>query len=696
MSHSVSYTKDGNIGFVTVNNPPVNALSHHVRQGLSESFIEANADDTVATILICDGRTFIAGADISEFGKPMQPPNFLDTLTLMEKMSKPVIAAIHGTALGGGLETALCCHYRVAVPSARVGLPEVHLGLLPGAGGTQRLPRLIGAQAAVDAIANGVQIKAPAAHAAGIVDELVEEGNLLEGAKAFAKKVVEQGAPLRKVRDLDDKVTGVDPAIFAKARAHFTKTRRGFTAPMSCIACVEAACTLTFEKGMARERELFQELHDSVQSAAQRHIFFSERAASKVDDMPKDVNVLGIKSVGVIGAGTMGGGIAMNFVNVGIPVTLLETKQEFLDKGLRVVRGNYERTAKKGRLTDAQVEERMGLIIPTLDYADLGNVDMIIEAVFENMPIKKEVFAKLDEVAKPGCILASNTSTLDVDEIAAVTKRPEAVIGTHFFSPANVMQLLEIVRGEKTSFETLATTLAVTKAIRKIGVVVGVCDGFVGNRMIHRYLGQSQYLLEEGCLPHEVDAPMYDLGFAMGPLTMSDLAGLDVGWRIRQGKGLPASLPAGERYCELGDRICELGRFGQKTGGGFYNYEPGNRNAQRAPDMEKLIVDYSDEKFIERRNIDSDEVLERLMYSLINEGAWILEEGIAQRASDIDVIYVYGYGVPAYLGGPMFYADQIGLDKVYKKICKFAEQDPASWKPAPLLKKLAEQGGTFN
>ena len=696
MSHSVSYTKDGDIGIITVNNPPVNALSQHVREGLSECFIAANSDETVATILICDGRTFIAGADITEFGKPMEPPNFLETLLTMENMSKPVVAAIHGTALGGGLETALCCHYRVAVPSARVGLPEVHLGLLPGAGGTQRLPRLIGAQAAVDAIANGVQINAKAAHAAGVIDELVEEGKLLEGAKAFARKIVADGSPLKKVRDMNEKVTGVDPAIFEKARATATKTRRGFQAPLSCIACVEAACSLPFEEGMARERELFQELHDGVQSAAQRHIFFSERAASKVDDMPKDVKLLDVKTVGVIGAGTMGGGIAMNFANVGIPVVLLETKQEFLDKGLAVVRGNYERTAKKGRLTTEQVEQRMGLITPTLNYADLGSVDMIIEAVFENMPIKKAVFAKLDEIAKPGCILATNTSTLDVDEIAAVTKRPESVIGTHFFSPANVMKLLEIVRGAKTSFEVLATTLAVTKAIKKVGVVVGVCDGFVGNRMIHQYLSQSQYLLEEGCLPDAVDAPVYDLGFAMGPLTMSDLAGLDVGWRIRQGKGLPESLPAGQRYCDIGDRICEQGRFGQKTGGGFYNYDPTTRSKNTAPEIEKLIVDYSKEKGIERRDIGSDEVLERLMYSLINEGAWILEEGIAQRASDIDVIYVYGYGVPAYLGGPMFYADQVGLDKVYKRVCEFAKQDPASWKPAPLLKKLAEQGATFN
>ncbi len=696
MSHSVSYVKDGDVGVVTVNNPPVNALSQHVREGLAAAFAEARVDDTIATVLICDGRTFIAGADISEFGKPMAGPSFLETLAAMEDMPKPVVAAIHGTALGGGLETALCCHYRVALTSARVGLPEVHLGLLPGAGGTQRLPRLIGPQAALDAIANGSQIPAPLAHAQGVIDELVEEGHLREGALAFARKIVASGAPLKKVRDLNDKVTGVDPAIFEQARTTARKTKRGFQAPLNCIASVEAACTLPFEAGMVRERELFRELLEGTQSAAQRHIFFAERAAAKVDDMPAEIKPLAIRSVGVIGAGTMGGGIAMNFANVGIPVVLLEMQQPALDKGLAVVRSNYERTAKRGGLTMTQVEQRMGLIKPTLAYADLAQVDLVIEAAYENMAVKKEIFAKLDEVTKPAAILATNTSTLDVDEIAAVTKRPEKVIGTHFFSPANVMKLLEIVRGAKTSFETLATTLAVCKAINKVGVVVGVCDGFVGNRMIHRYGAQAQYMLEEGALPHEVDDPIYALGFAMGPLTMSDLAGLDVGWRIRQGKGLPASLPAGERYCEISDKICEMERYGQKTGAGFYRYDPTTRERQRDPIIEQLIVEHSRAKGITRRGIAPAEVVERLMFALINEGAWILEEGIAQRASDIDVIYVYGYGVPSYLGGPMFYADLIGLDKVYARVCEFARQDPASWHPAPLLKRLAESGGRFN
>ena len=696
MSHSVTYTKDGDIGIITINNPPVNALSQHVREGLLESFTQANNDDTIATILICDGRTFIAGADITEFGKPLQPPDFLETMEIIESLSKPAVAAIHGTALGGGLETALCCHYRVAVPSARVGLPEVPIGLLPGGGGTQRLPRLIGPEAALAAITSGTPMKADQAYAIGVIDQIADEGNLLEGAKAYARKLVAEGAKLNKVRDLNDKVTGVDLAIFEAAREQANKTRRGFEAPQRCIDCIEAACTLPFDEGLAKEQEFFRQVLTSNQSASQLHIFFAERAAAKVNDMPKRTKTLGIKKVGIIGAGTMGGGIAMNFVNAGIPVTILETSQEFLDKGLAVVRGNYERSAKRGRFTAEQVEQRMGVITSTLDYAGLGDVDLIVEAVFENMAVKKEVFAKLDTVTKPECILATNTSTLDVDEIASVTKRPDKVIGTHFFSPANVMRLLEIVRGAKTSFETLATTQAVAKAILKVGVVVGVCDGFVGNRMLHQYGSQAQYLLEEGCLPQDVDRAVYELGLAMGPMAMGDLAGLDVGWRIRQGKGLPDSLPEGARYNAIADRICELGRYGQKTGAGYYRYETGDRTPYPDPAIEELIINYSKEKGIERRTISREEIVERLMYALIDEGAKILEEGIAQRASDIDVIYVYGYGFPAYLGGPMFYADTVGLKKVYEGVCRLAKQDPASWKPAPLLKKLAEEGGTFH
>ncbi len=696
MTQSVSYTKDGDIGIITVNNPPVNALSQHVRRGLLDSFRQAGSDDTVATVLICEGRTFIAGADITEFGKPLQPPSFLGTMEMIENLPKPAVAAIHGTALGGGLETALCCHYRIAVPSARVGLPEVTLGLLPGGGGTQRLPRLIGPEAALQVITSGAPMTASQARAAGVIDHIVDGGELLKGARAFARRLVAEGAALRKVRDLNDRVTGVDPAIFDAARQRARVERRGFEAPQRCIDCVEAACRLPFDEGLAKEQELFRQVLTSEQSAAQRHIFFAERAAAKVTDMPKDTKPLAIQKVAVIGAGTMGGGIAMNFANAGIPVTMLETGREFLDKGLAVVRANYDRSAKRGRFTSEQVEQRMGLITPTLGYADIADVDLVVEAVFENMAVKKDVFARLDAATKPACILATNTSTLDVNEIASATARPDKVLGTHFFSPANVMRLLEIVRGQKTSFETLATAQAMARTIGKVGVVVGVCDGFVGNRMLHSYAGQAQFLLEEGCLPQDVDGAVYDLGLAMGPLAMGDLAGLDVGWRIRREQGVPESLPEGARYCAIPDLLYEQGRFGQKTGAGYYRYHEGDRTPHPDPEIEQLIVNYSRDKGIQRRPVSREEIIERTMYALVNEGARILEEGIAQRASDIDTIYVYGYGFPAYLGGPMFYADRIGLDTVYKRVCELAEQDPASWQPAPLLGRLAEAGRTFN
>ena len=696
MSQSVSYTIDGDIGVITVNNPPVNALSQHVRQGLHECFTAADTDATVATILICDGRTFIAGADITEFGKPMKPPHFSVTLKAMEDLSKPVIAAIHGTALGGGLETALCCHYRVAVPSAKVGLPEVHLGLLPGAGGTQRLPRLIGAQAAADAIANGGHINAPAAHAAGVIDALVDEGDLLEGAKAFARKVISEGAQLRKVRDMNDKVTGVDPAIFEAARATARKTRRGFLAPINCIASVEAACTLPFDEGLQREQELFQELHDSVQSAAQQHIFFSERAASKVNDMPKDVGLYDIKHVGVIGAGTMGGGIAMNFANVGIPVTLLEVKQEYLDKGLQVVRDNYERTAKKGRISAAEVEERMGLITPTLDYSDVAEVDMVIEAVYENMDLKKEVFGKLDEVAKPECILATNTSTLDVDAIAAVTKRPEMVIGTHFFSPANIMRLLEVVRGERTAKDVVATTMSLGKRIGKVPALSGVGYGFIGNRMLEDYVRESQMLLLEGATPAQVVGVLEKWGMAMGPCAVMDLAGQDVSFLTRdQNRHL---LPDDPRYCVPGDLMNALGRFGQKTRRGFYQY-PDGRTRKNDPEAVTLIKKAAMGLGVRQRNdISDEEIFSRCIHALVNRGAQLLDDGIALRASDIDVIWSAGYGFPAYRGGPMFFGSTIGLSApvdAFKDHEKNLSNDFGYWTPAPLLVKLASENKTF-
>ena len=695
-STPVAYAIEGDIGIVTVDHPPVNALSQSVRSGLVETFESAASDATKATILICKGRTFIAGADITEFDRPPQEPSFQGMMAVIESHPKPVVAAIHGTALGGGLETAMSCHYRVAVPSTRVGLPEVLLGILPGAGGTQRLPRLVGPEAALEAITSGRQIGADEALANGIIDRLVDEDALLAGAMKYAREVIEAGSKLRKVRDLTDKISDVDPALFDQARARLKKTKRGFEAPQACIACVEAACTQAFDDGLALERELIGGLMAGNQSRAQRHIFFAERAAQKVDDMPRDVTTHDMRSVAIIGAGTMGGGIAMNFANVGIPVTVIDTSDEYLERGLNTIRQNYERSAAKGKLSGAEVEQRMALISPALEIDRVRDADLVIEAVFENMALKKEIFAKLDKLAKDGCILATNTSTLDVDEIAAVTRRPEWVIGMHFFSPANVMRLLEIVRGRASSFENLASVQKLAKRIHKVGVVVGVCDGFVGNRMLHKYVAEAQYLLEEGCLPHEVDAAVYDLGLAMGPFAMGDLTGLDVGWRIRQERGWPDSLPPDARYCAIGDRVCELGRFGQKTGAGYYRYEAGDRTPHRDPVIEQLITGYSAEKGISRRNIAAEEIVERLIYALVNEGAYILEEGIAQRASDVDLIYVNGYGFPAYLGGPMFYADTVGLDRVYRRVCEFAEQDPASWTPSPLLASLAGAGKTFN
>ncbi|MCH7911200.1 MAG: enoyl-CoA hydratase/isomerase family protein, partial [Candidatus Hydrogenedentes bacterium] len=574
MSDVVSFSKQGSVGIVTIDSPPVNALSLAVRKGMVDGFTKAIDDaDVKAIVLICAGRTFIAGADITEFGKPPQDPWLPEVLNQMENSPKPILAAVHGTALGGGLEVALTCHYRCGVASAKFGLPEVLLGLLPGAGGTQRLPRIVGAEKALDMITSGTPIGAKEAAELGLIEEVIE-GDLLEGAVALAEKIIAEERPLNKVRDLNDKVTGVDAALFDKFRSKLAQRKRNFIAPQRCVDAVEAACTLPFDEGIKKEGQLFMELMTSDQSKAQRHIFFAERQAAKIPDVPKDTPVAKIERVGILGAGTMGGGIAMNFVNAGIPVTILETKQEFLDKGLEIIKGNYARTVSKGRLSEEDMEKRMALITMTLKYEDFADVDMVIEAVFEEMDIKKEVFAKLNDVCKPEAILATNTSTLDVDEIASATDRPEKVVGTHFFSPANVMKLLEVVRGAKTSKETLATTMAVTKAIRKVGVVVGVCDGFVGNRMIHGYGREATFLLEEGALPHQVDKAIYDFGMAMGPIAMGDMAGLDVGWRIRKRQGRPE----GKRYSAIADKICEMGRYGQKTGSGYYQYEKGNRN----------------------------------------------------------------------------------------------------------------------
>ncbi len=699
MGDVVTLSKDGDVAIITVDSPPVNALSLAVRQGLYDCFQKAGADASArAVVLMCAGRTFIAGADITEFGKPPQEPWLHVVLDQIEGCPKPVVAAIHGTALGGGLEVALACHYRVAVASAKCGLPEVLLGLLPGAGGTQRLPRIAGVEKALEMITSGRHISAAEAKSCGLVDAIVD-GDIKAGAIGFAEKMVAVKAPLRKVRDMDEKVQGVDSAVFVAARKELNKSKRGFIAPQRCVDAVEAACTLPFDEGMKKERELFGELITSDQSTAQRHIFFAERAATKIDDMPKDVATMDVKLGAVLGAGTMGGGIAMNFANAGVSTTIFEVNQEALDRGMDIIRKNYASTVQKGRMTQAEMDKRMALIKPTLSYDDFKDADFIIEAVFEEMDIKKDVFKKLDAVAKPGAVLATNTSTLDVNEIASVTKRPEAVIGTHFFSPANVMKLLEVVRGTKTSFEALAATMALAKRMSKVPVVVGVCDGFVGNRMVHKYASEAGFLLEEGALPQQVDAALYKWGMAMGPMAMGDLAGLDVSWRIRKRHGKPA----GKRYGgTVADRICEMGRYGQKTGAGYYKYAPGDRTPQPDPEIEKIIVETSKELGIERRKISDEEIIERTIYALVNEGAKILEEGIAQRASDIDVIYIYGYGFPVFRGGPMCYADTVGLKKVYDRVRVFNDEarkqypDDDRWEPAPLLKKLADSGGKFN
>jgi 3-hydroxyacyl-CoA dehydrogenase len=688
ITQSVDLDRRGRVAVVTVNNPPVNALSQHVRQGLHDGLKKALEDAAAnAVVIVCAGRTFIAGADITEFGKPPVPPSLHTVLDLIESSPKPVIAAIHGTALGGGLEVTLACHYRVATKDARFGLPEVKLGLLPGAGGTQRLPRVVGVDKALSMMVSGDPIRADEALKHGLVDAIVD-GDLTAAGVAFAETALNERRPLRKIRDLDDKLAAVRnrPEVFAEFRKSVARQTRGLRAPENIVKAVEAAVSLPFDQGITRERELFAELLSSPESKAQRYFFFAEREAAKIPDVPPDTAPREIRKAAVIGAGTMGGGIAMNFVNVGIPVTVVEVKQDALDRGLAVVRKNYENTASKGRMTLQDVEKRMGLLTGTTDFNAVKDADIIIEAVFEEMPIKKEVFAKLDALAKPDAVLATNTSTLDVNEIASATRRPESVIGMHFFSPANVMRLLENVRGVKSSKTTVATAMAVGRRINKVPVLVGVCYGFVGNRMLHQRGIQAEKLILEGALPHQVDKVLYDFGFPMGPFAMSDLAGLDVGWRIRKGRGVRS---------EVADRICELGRFGQKTGAGYYKYDD-KRNASPDSEVEKIIVDVATEMGITRRHIDDEEILQRLLYPMVNEGARILDEKIAIRASDIDVIWVYGYGWPVYRGGPMFWADQIGLKAVRDRMLQFQKATgDAFWTPAPLLTRLADQGKGF-
>jgi 3-hydroxyacyl-CoA dehydrogenase len=677
----VDLSNEGEIAVVTVNSPPVNALSAKVRTGLKEAFDAAAADASAkAIVLICEGKTFIAGADISEFGKPPSGAPLGEVLDNIENSPKPVIAAIHGTALGGGLETALVCHYRVAVPSAKVGLPEVAIGLLPGAGGTQRLPRIVGVQKALEMITSGEHVPAKAAAEMGLVDEVIPEGALRQGAIDFARKVLAEGRPLKKVRDLGVKA---DPQVFADFRKANARKFRGLMAPENCIKAIEAAATLPFDEGMKEERRLFMELMMGPQSAALRYAFFAQREAAKVPDIDADTPLRPIRKVGVIGAGTMGGGISMNFANAGIAVTIVEMKQDALDRGLGVVRKNYENTAKRGRLTMDDVEKRMGLLTGSLDLSALADVDLVIEAVFENMDIKKDIFGKLDGICRQGAILASNTSYLNVDEIASATKRPQDVIGLHFFSPANVMKLLEIVRGRETAADVVATSMQLAKTIGKVAVLVGVGPGFVGNRMLAQRTRESQALVMEGALPWQVDKVIYDFGFPMGPFAMGDLAGLDIGWSAETSKS-----------STIREVLCEQGRRGQKTGAGYYDYDE-NRNAKPSPVTEQIIKDFQAKAGITPRQISDEEILERQLYPMINEGAKILEEGKAMRASDIDVVWLNGYGWPAYRGGPMYYADQIGLKVVLDKMKEFQAKYGDQFKPAALLERLAAEGKTF-
>ena len=674
------------IAILTVSSPPVNALSAAVRDGIAARIREASDDPAVkAIVLICDGRTFIAGADITEFGKPPKGVPLGDMITAIESAPKPVVAAIHGTALGGGLETALGAHYRVAVPSAKVGLPEVKLGIIPGAGGTQRLPRVVGPEQALAMITSGEHVPAKKAHEAGLIDEIVEEGKLREGAIAFAKTVVAEGRPLRKVRDMTDKIEPArsKPEIFADFRKANARKFRGFEAPEACIRAVEAAVNLPFDEGIAKEREIFLPLVSGTQSKAQRYVFFAEREARKVPDLPDDTPTLPVNSVGIIGAGTMGGGIAMNFLNAGIPVTIVEAQGANLDRGLATIRKNYEATAAKGRLKPGDVETRMGLLTGSLSMDDLGTQDLVIEAIFENMDLKKETFAKLDKVAKSGAILASNTSYLDVDEIASVTSRPESVIGMHFFSPANVMRLLEVVRAGKASKPVVATAMKLAPRIGKLGVLVGVCHGFVGNRMLAERQREANRLVEEGAMPWDVDRVLYEFGLPMGPFAMSDLAGLDIGWSRETSKGET-----------LREKLCEMDRRGQKTGAGFYDYDA-SRKAAPSKVVEEMVLAHSKGKGITRRTFSDEEILQRLTFPMINEGAKILEEGKALRASDIDMVWITGYGWPGYRGGPMFYADTVGAKTVLAKMEDWEKALGPEFKPSALLRQKAERGEQF-
>lgn len=686
VSESVRIERDGDVALVIVNNPPVNALSWHVRQGLFDGITQATESGASAIVVICDGRTFIAGADISEFGGNVpKAAGLQEVQAAMEDAPVPVIAAIHGTALGGGLEVALCADYRVAVASAKFGLPEVNLGLLPGAGGTQRLPRLVGVPKALEMMTTGRHVSSGEAKEGGLVDDVVDSDDLDDlrtAAVAFANRAVAENMPRTRVRDRNELVEQHkgDDEVFANFRKGIARKTRGFLAPEYNIQCIEAAANLPFDDGLKVEGKLFMELMTGPQSAAQRYYFFAERAANKIPDIAKDTPLIDVQHVGILGAGTMGGGIAMNFVNVGIPVTIVERDQESLDRGLGVVRKNYERSRST---TAEQVEERMALITGSTSKQDFVECDMVIEAVFEDMELKQSIFKELDEICKPGALLASNTSALDVNEIAAVTSRPESVIGMHFFSPANVMKLLENVRGDKSSDSVVATTMAIGKKINKVSVMVGVCPGFVGNRMLFMRGAEAERMLMEGATPAQIDNVLYEFGFPMGPFSMSDLAGLDIGWKEETSSS-----------STIREILCENGRRGQKNGRGYYTYDPDTRAATPDPEVEQLIKDFAISKGHEQREVTDQEILERLLYPMVNEGAKILEEKIAIRGSDIDVVWVNGYGWPVYRGGPMHWADGVGLAEIVSKIKGYSESlGGRHWELSPLLEQLATDSG---
>ena len=693
MSESVEITNHDPVRVLTLQNPPVNGLSAAVRGALGEALAEGLSDKTVGAFVVTGaGDMFCAGADIRELGTPksMEPPFLPDLIGQIERSEKPVVVAIHGVAAGGGLELALGCHERLAAPGARVGLPEVTLGIIPGAGGTQRLPRLVGVEAALDVIVGGKLLAAEEAVALGVVDTLVD-GDLVEAAVTRARELAARGSPPRRTSELS--AAREEPALFETFEKSIAKKARGFEAPYAAIEAIRAAVDLPFAKGLQKERGIFLELVESDQAAAQRHAFFAEREAAKIPDVPRDTPALAVRKAVVVGFGTMGGGIAMAFANAGIPVTVIEADQAALDRGFDKVTKNYQSSVSKGQITAEQMDERLGSITPQLDYDAAGEADILVEAVFEELDVKKDVFRRFDQVAKPEAVLATNTSSLDVNAIASVTSRPEKVIGTHFFSPAHIMKLMENVRGEKTSKETIATVMKLSKRLGKVGVLVGVCDGFVGNRMLYAYRRQADFLLEEGALPDQVDRVVYEFGLPMGPFEMADLAGLDIGWSIR--KRQAPTRPSHLRYSPIADRICELERFGQKTGAGWYRYEAGSRKPIPDPEIAALIAAVSEELGIERREISDDEIRKRCIYPLINEGAKILDEAVALRSADIDVIWLYGYGFPRYRGGPMFYADTLGVLSVYEDMKRFHDEQGEWMTPAPLLEQLARENGRF-